>query len=235
VLVAAARGRESAVRSMAEGQRNVSVVPATTILNAEALTKAVQAAIHESGSTPLTEQERKGYAEQSLNWLARLAAGQAPGYDIRPAAETLLNALRAGKVSEEAQVAALVAAGRLPGREAQTELANAVLDAKKPGRTPGLRAIAAQELARHIQQYGPALTAGLVQALEELHRSEPDVSVRSAVALVLGSMRPDARLTGERLKGFTPQPAPPEPPPAKEPPPKEPPKEKEPPKDKDNP
>ena len=216
LLVASPRERESNVRGLVEGRRNVAVIPAALVLDADGMRQALEQAVRDSGSPPLSELERRGYAEGALRWLARLGAGLVPGYDIRPATDTLLGVVRASKVSEQALAAALDALSRLPGRDVQGVLANVVLDAGRPGRTPELRAVAAQDLARHIQQHGPALAPGMVQALEQLHQRDPDAVVRSAVAVVLGSMRPDARLTGERLKNFTPQPVAPEPPPEKE-------------------
>jgi hypothetical protein len=210
LLVAVPREREGRVRSLTTGYPNVRLVPAALVLDADGLRQALGAVIADSGSPPLSEEERRRQAEKALGWLARLARGQVRGYDIRPAAATLLSVLRESKLGEEAITAAIEAVGRLPGAAAQIELANVVLDAGKPGRTPALRTIAAQELARNIQQYGPALPAGMVRALEEMGRQETDVGLRSAVAVVLGSMRPDARLTGERLKSFTPSPFPPE-------------------------
>jgi CheY-like chemotaxis protein len=226
LILAAPRERETRVRTLAESYRNVTVIPIGTVLDAEVLGKSLQAAIGETGSPPLSEAERRQQADRALGWLARLGAGVVPGYDIRPAGGTLLSVLRAGKLSEEATVAAIEAVGRLPGRAPQIELANVVLDSAKPGRTPAVRTIAAQELARHIQQHGLGLPSNVARAVEELSRSEADAGLRAAATVVVGSMRPDARLTGERLRSFTPQPVPPEPP-AKEPPKEPDPKEKE--------
>src|SRR3712207_7378209 len=51
------------------------------------------------------------------------------------------------------------------GADPQSELATAVLDPKRP--VP-LRTAAADELLRHIQRHGLALTAAQVRSLEEL-------------------------------------------------------------------
>lgn len=228
LLVAVLREREESLRRLAEPYKNVWVVPADLALDAEALRKTLGAAFDGAGSPPLSPEERMGQTQASLFWLARLARGEVPGYDLRPAAETLLGVLRSGRLADQALFDAIVAVARLPGREPQVELAAIVQEAKKPGRLPLHRIVAAELLARHIQQHGVLLPPAQVRALHELYQTETEPGLRTPLAVVLGSMRPDARLTGERLKSYTPQPLAPEPP-AKEPPPDKegPPKEKE--------
>jgi hypothetical protein len=159
----------------------------------------------------------KDYAERSVLWLAVLARGDPAGYDVRPAAETVFAALQAGKLSESGQLAALHIIGRLPGGKAQTELANVVLD-DRPDRAK-LRVPATAELIHHIQQYGALLAPAQAAALDGLYAKAADPDLKANLALLQGVLRPDAKLTGERLLKYEP------PPPGPPAPPKEPPKE----------
>jgi CheY-like chemotaxis protein len=162
--------------------------------------------------------ERKDHSDLALFWLGLLGKGELAGYDVTPAADTLLNALRYAKYSDGATGVAITAVGRLPGAKVQGALADFVLDDKRPA---PLRAQAATELTRHIQQRGRLLTTTQTRALDALaHAPDVDANLKANAALVLGALRPDSRATGERLKGYNPPS-----PPAQLPPPKE--KEKE--------
>jgi hypothetical protein len=159
--------------------------------------------------------ERKDHADRAFVWLSRLAKGEIAGYDVKPAADTLINALRFATHGPEATSAVIDAVGRLPGAKPQGALADFVLDAKQ---TPADRAAAATELIRHIQQHGTLLASAQVRSLEALARA-PDTApaLKASTTLVIGTLRPDSKTTGERLKGYTPAP-PPAPAKEKEPP-----------------
>ena len=187
---------------------NTYVVPISD--DSRDLKNVLSARISEAMGKPLTEAERKDYAARSIEWLARLARGEVPGYDIQPAAGAILKALH---VKELAGLA-VEAAGRLRGREPQSALATLVLDANQP---EGLRSAASIELCRHIEQFGLLLTSAQAKALGELYAGLPDSKLKANVSLVIGTLRPDARQTGERLQQFNPglaSPAKPEPAPA---------------------
>ena len=89
----------------------------------------------------------------------------------------------------------------MPGQEVQRNLAAVVLDQGQP---EPLRSAAAIELCRHIQTFGRLVTEVQVKNLEEAHAALPESKFRLNVALVLGSLRPDPRVTGERLQRYVP-------------------------------
>lgn len=189
---------------------NTWLLPQAAALTASSLSEVVMAQLADAGSKPLTEAERKDFAERSLAWLVRIARGELRGYDIRPVEDALYGALRSASLTEGSTRNAIEAVGRLPSAKAQTELVGVVLDAKRP--VP-LRSAAAAALQGHIQRHTSALGGAQVRALEELVAAkETDVALRAGTALVIGSTRPGARQTGERLKGFDPQIKPPAPP-----------------------
>jgi CheY-like chemotaxis protein len=201
VLLAAPLEREDALRRYTERMVNVTVIPHPLALSVKELQAEIKARAADAGG-PLSEEELKEYAEKSIRYLARMAKGELTGYDFRPAADVILEALRAGKVSPEGQLAAIEAVGRLPGSKAQTELFNVVLEEK---RALPLRNAAASELLRHIQQHSVLLTRDQIANLGALHvEAGLDAGLKANVAVVLGSLRPDAKATGERLLKYQP-------------------------------
>jgi CheY-like chemotaxis protein len=188
---------EENLRRLTERQPNITVISSSQLWNEKKLGQALQARLADPASKPLAGAEGRDNAAKALEWLARLARGEVPGYDLRPAAESILKALQAKDLAN----LAVEAAGRLPGPAAQRELANVVLD---QGRPEGLRSAAAIELCRHIQQYGLLLTPEQIRSSETLYATLQEPKLKANVALVLGSLHPDARQTGERLRSFTP-------------------------------
>src|SRR5262249_55501741 len=168
----------------------------------------------EEGKTqtkPLTEAEQKDYAERSIQYFARMARGEITGYDVKEHAEAIYNALRGDKLSEKGQSAALDIVARLSAPRSQVELAAVVLDDKRP--LP-LRVKATDELVKHIQQNSLLLVADQQARLRKLSEDAGKVpewaDFKAKLAVLQGSLRPDTRTTGERLRDYEPPlPAPP--------------------------
>lgn len=185
----------------AEQFRNVWLVPQTT--DSALLKGILSEKILQAFGTPLTEAERKEYAIVAAEWLARMARGEVSGtYDIRGAQKAILAALR----TPELAMFAIAAVGHLPGPDAQRELAAYVLDGTRDAK---LRSAAALELGRHIQQYGLTLDKGQIAGLLALYEQTPggdEAGLKTHLALVLGTFRPDPTLTGLRLRAYSPSP-----------------------------
>jgi hypothetical protein len=189
---------ERGLNRFVQGYRNVSVVPRTVD---QAFWKQTLAArLSEAEGSPLTKEERLANAKLAMQWLRRLAVGEVPGYDVRPAERAILRALRSTDLAGEA----IQAAGRLPGRRAQVALAEAVLNSP----TPALQTTAAAELARHIRANDLALPIEQVRGIESLYQSSTDTKLRESLALLLGSFHPSAQITGTRLQRYDPNAAP---------------------------
>lgn len=203
--------RDEGLREFEKKYRKVRVLPGTTD-HAAIKGMLLERVAADMGRSPADADllkrllaERQDHSDRALVWFGHLARGEVPGYDIRPAADTLLAALRPGAHGDDALLGAIAAVGRLPGSKPQTALTALVLDAKA---SVPVRAGAAQELVRHIQQHGPALGADQAQALAALAQApQTDAGLRANVAGVLGTMRPDPGQVGERLKGYVPPPA----------------------------
>jgi CheY-like chemotaxis protein len=202
VVVLAPAARELRLQRLFERLPNVQIAPPDLALDADAQQRILPALVGDAMGQPLSAEERKEQVERALRALAQMARGEVAGYDIRPAADTILRALHSTNLGEEAMVHALQVAGRLPGAKAQAELADAVLDPKH--KLP-VRLAAAGELLRHIQTHSRALDRDHLQALESLladPQLEPEL--RTQLALVEGAMRPTAGQTGKRLREFKP-------------------------------
>jgi hypothetical protein len=207
IFVLASREQEDRLRRFYEKRyRNVWVIPDVVWRDPEDLKKTLLEQIGKTDQKPLSKDERKNNAGEAMRWLNRMAVGEVRGYDVRLADRTILKATQ----SDELGPLAIEATGRLPGEQPQRELARVVLD---NGRDVKLRAAAAYELGRHIQQHRNRLTNDQVKALQELFaKKDNDPKLQANLAIVVGSLRPDATRTGQRLKDYVP-PAPPPPPP----------------------
>jgi CheY-like chemotaxis protein len=212
ILVAAGRDREEKLQRWVQQYRNVTVIPASFAFNPDDLKALLARRLIDPGAPPLTEAEIKGNAEKAVYYLSRLSLGEPGGFDVKPTADVVANALRSGKLSPPGQLAAVDVLARVPTARAQTELANVALDGRNPVVT---RLSATASLIKHIQQYRPALDRNVIANLEALHQQpDTDPNLRASLALVLGALRPDPRTAGERLLQFQPNIPPPQPLPA---------------------
>jgi hypothetical protein len=181
------------------------VVSANQLTDPRLLSERLGERQREAGMPPLTRAERKENAETALRWLAVMASGQLRGFDIRPAGDAVLGVLAGPPLVDEAMVNAVQVAGALPGARAQKELIAVLLDGKRP--VP-VRIVAAAELQRNIQKFGPpeprqeqALKAGLQAALRDRALPGP---LRDWMGRLEGTLRPDGGATGRRLRDFVP-------------------------------
>jgi CheY-like chemotaxis protein len=142
----------------------------------------------------LSADERKAAAKLAIGLIRDLAIGQ-PGIDLKPADRAIRQAMKVDDLAADA----IVAAGRLSGREAQIDLAALTLDNK---RKPELRLAAAENLALHIQRFGAALTPATGDALVQLAASTSDPVFRGQVASVVGVLTPEGKTTGLRLQRY---------------------------------
>jgi CheY-like chemotaxis protein len=205
--------REGRLTRFAERYPGVSVVPLAAVLDVPSLKALLETRIADPGSPTLTPAEQRDSAERAAKALANLAQGAPPGYDIKPATNTILDAVHTGRLSPEAQIGTIIAAGRLPGSRAQAELSAVALNNARP---MIVRVAAASELVHHVQRFGVLLTGAQVEPLRELAaKPDLDANLKAQLSAFLGSLRPGDRLTGQRLRGYTPPVAVPPPPPKK--------------------
>jgi hypothetical protein len=215
VVVTASVDREGPAGRVAARSPNVAVAPRAILRDPKALEYLLKERLTDPAHPPLTPAELKDAAERSVQLLARLSRGEPAGYDIGPAAAVIVEALRQpSRLRPEGQIAAAEAASHLRGSNPQAVLAEVILDDKRP---LAVREKAAGFLIRHIQTFTPVLNRAHVAGLTAIGADpKTDTILKAQVALVLGSLQPNARLTGERLLQYQYQPpaapAPPAPP-----------------------
>lgn len=197
--------REEDLRRFVERYRNVWVVGAGQLDDPVQLEARLEEQLRAAGMPPLTQAERKQYAEMALRWLAQMASGELKGFEVRPAADAVMRVFQAPPLSDQAMRDALRITGTLPGARPQKELVAFLLDAKRPAPQ---RVVAVEELQRNIQQFGPpepaqakVLKANLVRLLAE---PKLDAALRAQLARLVGTLRPDDRTDGQRLRNFMP-------------------------------
>ncbi len=184
--------------------RHLSLLASSNAINARDLQPILQSRLELAVSPPLADPELKEYAEKAVRYLARAAKGELAGLDPTVAADTVFNALRAKKLSEGGQIAAIEIVGRLPGKRPQTELLRVVLDADDK-RAP-VRLAAASELVRHIQRNSPQLSDPEVLGLRDAYDKSKDPAYRAVLSQVFGVLRPNARTSGDILRAYQPKP-----------------------------
>jgi hypothetical protein len=189
---------EARLNRLIESYRQVSIVrgPLTPDLVKQELA-APDAAAPPAISPPLSPNERKAQSLLAMEWLDRLAACPHFGYDVRPAQRAILQAIA---VPELAKLA-IDAAGRLPGRDPQIDLANAILNAQLPAE---IRALAAEALIRHVALHGNGLGKQPTQALMDLLPTLQDPLLRAKIAAAVGTLQGTSEQSGMRMQRYLP-------------------------------
>jgi hypothetical protein len=142
------------------------------------LAEDIRAAAADVSLLPQDPATRRRDAEIAVEWLRRMAVGEIPGYDVRPAGATLRRALRDDALAEDA----IDAVGRLPTAEAQQDL---LFLALSPGKPMPLRHRAAEQTILHIQSFGKLTPANQVEALAKAADAEADNSLRARLQTIL--------------------------------------------------
>lgn len=153
------------------------VVVSPELFTTVGLAEAVQAATADPAQRPRDPVETRQAAKVAVSWLRRLAAGEVPGYDIRPAGPALRQAMRDDELAEDA----IEAVGRIPTAEAQQDLLFVALSGMRP--IP-LRMRAADLVVRHVQQFGTLTPENQVTTLGKLAASEPDADLKARLLVV---------------------------------------------------
>lgn len=144
----------------------------------------------------LTSQQRSARRQTAAYWLAHIASGRRNTvFNIATAEPALLAALNDPDLADNA----LVALAAIPTKTVQQQLA--VL-ASNESADERLRENAALQLTFHILRFGAMIDERDVLALRSSWSAATDPALSTALASVLGAMKPDAKRIGERLGKF---------------------------------
>lgn len=179
------------LRRLTDGMKNVTVL--TTPLSPLIIQASFAQEATADQEVALTPAERKRFALKAIELFQVIA--HRPGFDLEPANRTIRQALKNNDLAKPA----IDVVTRLPGREAQIDLASVVLDAARPAE---LRLAATDGLMQHMQRFGVALTDDTKQGLLQLAADEKTPELRGRVADAVGVFSPNAKATGDRLREY---------------------------------
>lgn len=147
-------------------------------------------------SPAMSARERNQQMVAASYWLATLASARGSRiFDVTQAE----NELSLVAESPDAGPNAIIALGSISSGTAQRRLSALALN---PQMDVGLREAAASQLGYHIQRFGLLLTKDEVAAVHSGWVEAQTPSIKSALAGVIGTLRPNATLVGERLQQF---------------------------------
>lgn len=147
-----------------------------------------------------TEEQRARQMEAAAFWLADIASSGDDVFNLAAAKDALIGTSSDPLLAENV----LLALSEIPSNEVQATLEQlAVSDSFEAP----IRIEAARHLAHHIQQFGLLLSREEIAGLKATWESADDPGLASALATVLGSLKPNTKQVGMRLQDFTTQPA----------------------------
>ncbi len=159
----------------------------------EPFLKAVQA-------PSMTEEERTRRSVAAVGWLAHIAEGKSSIFDLTPAEAALGTAMRDDALARQA----IYAIRAIPSRTEQGRFLEIALS--ELGVLEENRVAAAEQLAMHIQRYGLLLSVEQVSQLEVAWKSATDPEIKTALASVVGTLKPNGQRVSGRLRQYV-QPA----------------------------
>ncbi|MCZ2344196.1 MAG: response regulator [Bacteroidales bacterium] len=158
-------------------QRNVFVVPES--FTAEGFHTDLASAIQDPARAPRDPAEKRAATVIALDWLAKIALGQIPGYDARPAEA----ALRPLMTDTELGQTAVDAVATFPTATAQQDLVATAIAGMLP--IP-LRTRAADRAILHIQKHGKFVPRNQLQALNAAAQTEADGVLKGKLLVIHG-------------------------------------------------
>lgn len=193
VIYGPAEMRDAATRLMGEYSRVSYLQEAST---PGELQKQLHPILAELNPPPLTAAQREERAKAAAYWLRRIAETQRTNlFNLEPAQAALAFAIDKPDLAADA----LGALAFIPRPGVQKTLAAA---ADTTSNSPEIRSLAARNLAFHIQQFGLSLSNDEVREVYDASQSEQDPAVRSALASVIGSLKPEPKTVEERILAF---------------------------------
>jgi DNA-binding response OmpR family regulator len=197
VFLVAPLGQHDRIKAQAASFPRVEMLVTPT--SAEVLKPELDRALGRMGVRPLSAAQRDQSAQLASALLARVASRPGSPFEstLTVAEPALTSALR-GPATGPAASAALA---DVPGVDAQRGLADTLLDPSVPAQ---LRLGSAGQLARSLQRFGPLLAADQERQLVEALDQASDPALRTALAEVIGALRPKSAAVGRRLQAYNP-------------------------------
>ena len=139
---------------------------------------------------------RTEYHARAVYWLAHIASGRRTEiFDIAPAENALQGVLTDDTVAQNA----ITALAAIPTATVQQQFEELAVNSQT---SPELRITAALQLAFHIQRFGLLLEDRQVNEVRSSWEQADNPELATALAAVLGSLKPNASLVNGRLQQF---------------------------------
>ena len=175
------------------GSENVVAILARALGSGPAERTAVDDADLQRGGTA---EERAEKAAAAVDWLAQVATSQRTDvFNLASAEGALVGALADSSLIPQA----LLAMSVIPSQNVQVRFFEIATGAQL---SADLRETAATYLTSHIQRFGLKLSREQVAALESAWQASADSAEASALAAAVGSLQPNSRTVGSRLKSI---------------------------------
>jgi len=149
----------------------------------------------------LSPELREMQVATAAYWLSYISAGRRTNlFNLAPAEAALTAGVNVPELARDC----LIALSGIPRESVQQTLLSTALQIQME---PAIRRIAGYQMAYHVQRHGWLLQDSDVKDLHRVYDNEKDNGVATALAAVIGSLKPNAKLVGERLQDFqtTPQ------------------------------
>ncbi|MGL6073835.1 MAG: hypothetical protein ACRC8S_06700 [Fimbriiglobus sp.] len=144
--------------------------------SSKSLAEELRQSVSDPANLPTSPEQKKRAAKFAVEYLRRIATGEIPGYDVRPAETALRAALREDELADNA----IEAVRRIASAESQQDLLAVALTGARPA---PLRLKALERGIQHIQNYGKLTTGALVDSLKKASETETDADLKTRFAV----------------------------------------------------
>lgn len=174
-------------------QRYQNVVYVNEGLSSLDISRQLRPALQQISPPALTQEQRDIQTKSAaywLQWIATHACGEA--FDLLPHEEAIVKATANNLVADDA----IVALGAIGTPSAQRRFQEFVTS---PSLDLELRRRSALQLSFHMQRFGVLLSPAEIDAVVQLYRANDTPELATALASVVGSLKPNATSSGKLI------------------------------------
>lgn len=162
------------------------------------LSRQLRPFLKEHQSPPLTSQQRSERRKAAAFWLAHIAHGRRTDlFNLLPAEDALIAAVQNPDTADNV----LLALSVIPTQAVQQQLQETAVNKTQ---SADVRELAALHLAFHIRRFGLLLSDRQVGEIRASWQAASEPALSTALAAVIGSLKPNETKVGARLRRFSP-------------------------------
>jgi CheY-like chemotaxis protein len=186
---------EARLERLLRNYPNVRIIP--ELYSRSAIASDFKTSYSEPAQAPRDPAEIDAAQKVAVYWLRKMAVGDIPGFDLKPAEEQLRAALSADDLADNA----IDAVAKFGSATAQESLITLALNGTRP--LP-LRIKAADAVIRQIQANGKAISKASITSLIDTAGSEADLILRGKLLILKGILAYNQDEFVNQLKGYDP-------------------------------